>query len=367
MRRPPSSTRGLRDEAYIRLADVQTPFLLFAVRLSHCPGLNKSYILCRIGFTSLPKLPVNELAKQYQFNLGIRRGYIRHLFLGSSSEISKVAQPNVSECEKVILLNAQNLHGKYFIKTICSALGREVGMSGADHVLSSTDYYALPNQTFSMAEALLRKMEVQRYEVGLEIMSPIRISSFSKRALREAESTEKANRAAQLITEIKLKKIADDDVKVRSSFNELQETYVHRLIEGYNAEIVNLNGKLSDSTVKLAESQSDLVRIKEGNDTAVDKHNREILLIYSSGLQRTTILTDVWHESNPTMCSHLFGFLSFQEYKVYCQCLFPALKLQYGKMQSDTITDWEKCTMVKLRMRRGTTYEIIGAIWSRNR
>ena len=52
---------------------------------------------------------------------------------------------------------------------------------------------------------------------------------------------------------------------------------------------------------------------------------------------------------------------------MYCQYLFPALKLQYGKMQSDTITDWEKCTMVKLRMRRGTTYEIIGAIWSRNR
>lgn len=131
----------------------------------------------------MPKLSVNEKVKQYQFNLGIRRGYISHLFSGSSSGIATVAQPNVSFVyfhEKVLLLNALNLHGAYFIITIDSTLGREVGLTTADHAPSSTDYYALPNQSLSMVEILLRKKEVERYETGLDIMSPTRISSSSK-------------------------------------------------------------------------------------------------------------------------------------------------------------------------------------------
>jgi hypothetical protein len=84
-------------------------------------------------------------------------------------------------------------------------------------------------------------------------------------------------------------------------------------------------------------------------------------------LQRGLILNEAWHESNPTVCAHLFGFHNFNEYKVYCTCLFPELVLSYGKKQHDAIKEWEKCTMAKLRMRRGLTYEVIGAIWNRSR
>lgn len=97
-------------------------------------------------------------------------------------------------------------------------------------------------------------------------------------------------------SDLKLKKIADNDTKVRSSFNELQERYLNRLIKNYKSEITNLNIQLSDSKVKLTESESDLVRVRKENDTAVDKHKRDILLMHSSGLQRTTILTDAWHK-----------------------------------------------------------------------
>ena len=109
------------------------------------------------------------------------------------------------------------------------------------------------------------------------------------------------------------------------------------------------------------------MRVTIENEKNVKCHNRDIVTMYSSGLQRITILSDAWHASNPTMCPHLLGFATFEEYKVYCRCLFPELVLVCGQIQSDVVTEWEKCTMVKLRMRRGTTYEMIGAIWSRNR
>jgi hypothetical protein len=75
-------------------------------------------------------------------------------------------------------------------------------------------------------------------------------------------------------------------------------------------------------------------------------------------------LSEAWHESNPTVCAHLFGFHAFNEYKA---CLFPELALSAGKKQNDVITEWEKSTMTKLRMRRDLTLEVIGTIWNRSR
>lgn len=106
---------------------------------------------------------------------------------------------------------------------------------------------------------------------------------------------------------------------------------------------------------------------KENCHSMQNKYNENIELLYSSGLQRGLILNDTWQLSNPTVCTHLFGFHNFKENKFYCTCLFPQLVLSYGKKQSDAITEWEKCTMTKLRMRRGLTHEVIGAIWSRSR
>ena len=42
------------------------------------------------------------------------------------------------------------------------------------------------------------------------------------------------------------------------------------------------------------------------------------------------------------------------------------MSLDYGVSKEESVTDWEKCTIVKLRMRRGITNEMIGAIWNRS-
>lgn len=158
---------------------------------------------------SLPPQPTNENAKQYQFSVGLRKGFIRHLFAGNSRDIEKVSQPNVALShfhEKVLLLNAQHIHGSQFIKNIDAELGQAVGMKGIDIIDGSKAYYALPNQSLRMAEAFIDSKEVIRFESGLEMMSPTRISSSSKRALREAELLIKSTEEANLISENKILK-----------------------------------------------------------------------------------------------------------------------------------------------------------------
>lgn len=43
------------------------------------------------------------------------------------------------------------------------------------------------------------------------------------------------------------------------------------------------------------------------------------------------------------------------------------MPLRHGRPSSDPMTEWEKCVMMKLRMRRGTTLQMIGSIWNRCR
>ena len=318
---------------------------------------------------SLPPQPTNENAKQYQFSVGLRKGFIRHLFAGNSRDIEKVSQPNVALShfhEKVLLLNAQHIHGSQFIKNIDAELGQAVGMKGIDIIDGSKAYYALPNQSLRMAEAFIDSKEVIRFESGLEMMSPTRISSSSKRALREAELLIKSTKEANLISENKILKKKEEDIKIRCSFTEAQEKYIKRVLKDHKVEVDHINSKLADIQQKCDESEKKLALEIDGKNVMVRKHKCDIDTLYSSGLQRGLILTDSWHEKNSTVCLHLFGFLTFDEYKIYCKCLFPDLKLSYGTKNTDIITEWEKCTMVKMRMRRGTTYEMIGSIWSRN-
>ena len=175
----------------------------------HFQMLLFNQIFCRVGYVSLPPQPINEHAKQYQFNVGLRKGFIRHLFAGNGRDVEKVSQPNVALShfhEKVLLLNAQHLHGKQFIKNIDAELGQAVGLKGIDIINGSKAYYVLPNQSLRMAEIFINSKEVARFELGLEMLSSTRISSSSKRALREAELIIESTKAANLISENKLLK-----------------------------------------------------------------------------------------------------------------------------------------------------------------
>ena len=159
----------------------------------------------------------------------------------------------------------------------------------------------------------------------------------------------------------------EDDISIRSSLSGKQEKYVKRIQREHRETCDNLKQELATALSQYQESAELLAKEIETRTVMQREYDNNIELFHSSGLQRGLILNEAWHESNPTVCAHLLGFHNFNEYKVYCTCLFPELVLSYGKKQNDTIKEWEKCTMAKLRMRRGLTYEVIGAIWNRSR
>ena len=101
------------------------------------------------------------------FDSGLRKGYLRHVFSGCLDPATKLSQPVIALShfsEDLLLLNSKHLHGPFFIKAISSELGKSIGLTGADQIVGSKDFYALPNQTTSDVQALLNRKKIERYE-----------------------------------------------------------------------------------------------------------------------------------------------------------------------------------------------------------
>ena len=307
------------------------------------------------------------------FDSGLRKGYLRHVFSGCLDPATKLSQPVIALShfsEDLLLLNSKHAHGPFFIKAISSELGKSIGLTGADQIAGSKDFYALPNQTASDVQALLNRKGIERFERGVGTPPrgiTHRISSTSKLAVRKLAAAAEAIEAVSAEKDRKRKLREDDDIDTQSTLSEKQTKLFKRLKKENKVIVDDLKIRLSDEESKCEKLRAQLVEEKEETDDLITKHNSDINLMYSSGLQRRLILSETWHASNPSICSHIFGFHTFVEFKVYCKCLFPEMALIHGVQATDNITEWEKCCMVKLRMRRGTTLQMIGAIWSRGR
>lgn len=318
----------------------------------------------------MPSEPTNLNAKKFSFASGLRKGYLRHLFPGNASDVAAVSQPNVAYHhfpEEIIILNALHTHGAQFIKTVDAQMGKKVGLLACDKITGTSEYYALPNQSLSNAERYLSEKDMEGYVMGHDLHTPARVSFSSRKSLRESISSVEASDAALAASVRKLERKRDDDISIRSSLSEKQEKYVKRIHKEYKETCDNLREELATALSQHQENEELLAKERDTRTNMEKEYGNNIELFYSSGFQRGLILSEAWHESNPTICAHLFGFHNFNEYKVYCTCLFPELVLSYGKKQHDAITEWEKCSMTKLRMRRGLTHEVIGAIWNRSR
>ena len=198
--------------------------------------------------------------------------------------------------------------------------------------------------------------------MGFGLQTPARVNSGSQQAFRDSVSSADAILAANTASDRKLEKKREAEISIRSSLSEAQENFFKKMQRENKVVSDNLSMELSDALSKCEDTNNLLSTEKGKSNIKEAQHKKDIELLCSSGLQRRLILSDKWHKANSTACAHMFGFHNFGEYKVYCRCLFPDLDLSYGVRRLDPITDWEKCTVTKLRMRRGLTNEIIGAI-----
>ena len=183
-------------------------------------------------------------AKKYSFATGLRKGYLRHLFAGNSSDVTAVSQPNVAYHhfpEEIIKLNALHAHGPQFIRTVDAEVGRKVGLLACDKITGSSEYYALPNQSLSNAEKYLSDKDMEGYEMGHILRTPARVSSSSRKALRDSISSLEASAAATAASERKVDRRREDDISIRSSLSEKQEKYVKRIQREHRETCDNLN------------------------------------------------------------------------------------------------------------------------------
>mmetsp|Transcript_127 Transcript_127/g.151 ORF Transcript_127/g.151 Transcript_127/m.151 type:complete len:776 (-) Transcript_127:6-2333(-) len=329
-----------------------------------------------VGYVRLPSLPQSAVTQFDIFNTNRHKGYLRHLFSGSSDSIKGISRHNVARNhfhEEVLKKDAEQKKGTKFIQTISSDIGLAIGLTLIDKNSGTDDYFALPNQTILEMEAFIAtKLAQSQARQQLQDTAPRdRISmrlSFSD--LKDLKNEERIIELANIATAEKEKKLVEDN-SINATLSGVQQDYVTRL-QDENRELVReMQRKLDALQSKYDETSDNLDEFTAANTLFKEAEDDNKKMMSRSGLTRFNILNEDWHANNPLMSQHIFGFHTFYEFRVYCRCLFPDMDQDlctYEGMMNDTpITEFEKCTMVLIRMRRKMTLETIALIFNRDR
>lgn len=239
-----------------------------------------------------------------------------------------------------------------------------MGLRNIDRVPKADLYYALPNFSWESTLSYVCQIESDAVVNGAEINLTSRMSSAKKREMRAIEDARNRSVKEELVTVTALQEEVESDIKIIASLNEEQRKYVDEILEKLlleTNEAASGRNHLTSLTSLLQASDDELNQQTERANVLHD------LFTDRNALDRSLILTDKWHTKNPEACSHLFGFHSFHEYKCYCKCLFEFIDLKFGEMKTDKISEWEKISIAKLRMRRGLSLTMLGLIYDRNR
>lgn len=310
-------------------------------------------------------------SKNNDFKEGLYAAYSRHLFKGNLEYILTTKMPFIASHHfhpDVLLLNEKHEHGTYFITKIDVQLARAIGLKDSDRVSRVDSYYAVPNQTIQDATDYISQKEMDSVVGGSDIKLTSRMSSKGKQDMRNMKTAKDVIDSAEKERILKLQERVADEAVIRASLSENQEKLSERSLADMkfkDQEIERLQVELLELRLQSEESGRKLADYTKEAEAIIAKHVERDNS--RSGLERGLLLNDTWHASNSTACIHLFGLHTFDEYKVYCVCLFQGIKLEYGNSKLDNITDWEKISIAKLRMRRGIAIHLLGLIFNRKR
>lgn len=303
--------------------------------------------------------------KNYVFKAGLIKCYTRHLFSGRLREYDAKLDVNIALhhfSPDILSENDKRGPKQNFITAIEPQLAQQIGLMPGDRVAGVDKYYAAPNVSRDALLSYLTSVENAVILRGSAIEFTTRLSSNSKLVAKKVAD------AAKLQVELDLKRHeqTEADIIQRASLTGTQELFFARIQTDYQLKIENLESLLSASVTALTAIGVTLTAERAASDSIIEKHIQD-KKNYTGGLQRVTILTDSWHALNPSYSNHIFGFKTFDEYKLYCSILFPDLAFEAATKHTDNITEWEKCTMTIMRYRRKMSHQILGAIWNRRR
>jgi hypothetical protein len=319
----------------------------------------------------VPSKPGSKTSEKKEFASNLHQGYLRHLFVTIPDTFKGLKKPKVALNhfhEDVLILNSKREAGAFFLRTISSKLALAIGLTLIDKVSGSGDYFNLPNQSISQMEAFtatkLGQSQARTPGTVPRGTATKRLSFTDKKDLRSEVERKKKMRIATVENKAKLAVKVTEERKIRKTFDESQKLYIEGIENDHEKEINRLKSQIYDMQSQLDENDELNLQFKE----KIENFN---MMITNSGLNRITILDAVWHTNNPEMCQHLFGFHNLKEYQVYVSCFFTNIALQTclfdGIFRNVNITEYEKCTMVMLRMRRRFPLDVIGLIFDRDR
>ena len=144
--------------------------------------------------------------------------------------------------------------------------------------------------------------------------------------------------------------------------------------EALAARVTLLDQKVEDLLRQLNAEKAGRVQAEDDRDASIAAAHQiaakefDDMLVAEGGLSRSTFLSSQWHEAHPNAASHLFGFKSWTETKVYLWALFlvkpptkarakgslgpKAIKRQRRRSSTD-MGDFERCLLTKMRIHRG--------------
>ena len=195
-------------------------------------------------------------------------------------------------------------------------------MTAIDRIAGSNAFYALPNCTYNSALSYRTIIENEKIAKGSAVICTTRLSSSSKAAVRMAAEAIVKEDELTTTNALKVQKRQDADNAVCETFTEMQEKLLKGILKEMKVKIAKLEAQLSEANTSLRTVNDTLTAERVASDTIIDKHiekNKNL----SNGIQRGSVLTDSWHALHPSFSNHLFGFKTFDEYKIYCIILLP--------------------------------------------
>ena len=315
----------------------------------------------RGGYETLPVEPKKPLAvsEAYVRKTGLRRGILRHLgiaakhFCGSGTEDQggSTKQHFVSRIHWHPLLTALCPDSAVTKLTVTREYGQAVDFTEADLLYTISPekgYLPLPNRTIKDAEDELYELrhEASRRVSGAAATPSPPSSSSSSRRIPVAE------RVSQKVEEDLVAQMA---AMLRE--NSILETRLKKSEEERIAAVKSLAAADKKSALELAAAKQQA------------KEDLRAWQVVNGGISRINLTSDAWHAANPQAASHLFGFGSWQETKVYVRCFWPNLKLPDTSTLTDDvdILPVEKCLITKMRFQKRFQEETLARMFGRER
>lgn len=232
---------------------------------------------------------------------------------------------------------------------ITPQLGREVGLSEADKCpLEVSDgvrtWFAFPSYSFESAmheynnkKALHEVRNSQNIGIPLSSNDIPSINPTTPRKTPEVRSHERISREMQC-----------DPNQYATMIAQLSEQLVAAKLDAKNAK-------------------AEVEKVKGEHEKEVEHLRMEFShVMTTTGLTRRSILSAKWHEKWPNMARYLFGFATWESFKVFAKHGFINDNIDTNVTGEGRMTDFEKVCIVAMVVRRRYSRPTIAGIYDRS-